>query len=89
LPDERGQVVWDGIARQNHTTLHAVIRGAATDRAEADRLLAHAATQPLAQFCAMAGVKVSADHFACWATKRFQGTRDLRPHPLDSLALVR
>jgi hypothetical protein len=43
-------VVWDGIARQNLTTLHAVIRGAATDRAEADRLLAHAATQPLAQF---------------------------------------
>ena len=48
--------VWDGIARQKLTTLHAVIRAAATDRAEAERLLAHAATHPLAQFalCAQA-----------------------------------
>lgn len=43
-------VVWEGIARQKLTTLHAVIRASATDRSEAERLLTHAATQPLAQF---------------------------------------
>ena len=43
-------VVWEGIARQKLTTLHAVIRAAATDRAGAERLLAHAANTPLAHF---------------------------------------
>ena len=43
-------VVWEDTARQKLTTLHAVIRAAATDRAEAERLLGHAATQPLAPF---------------------------------------
>ena len=42
-------MVWDDTARQKLTTLHAVIRAAATDRAEAERLLAHAATIPLGQ----------------------------------------
>lgn len=42
--------VWEDIARQKLTTLHAVIRAAATDRAGAEQLLAHAGTQPLAQF---------------------------------------
>ncbi|WP_439559906.1 phage tail assembly chaperone [Roseinatronobacter sp.] len=48
--------VWDGIARQKLATFHAVIRASATDRAEADRLIAHAATHPLAHFahCAQA-----------------------------------
>ncbi|MBW7056971.1 phage tail assembly chaperone [Paracoccus bogoriensis] len=48
--------VWDGLAGQKLTTLHAVIRAAATDRAEAERLIAHTATHPLAQFalCAQA-----------------------------------
>ncbi|RWR26676.1 hypothetical protein D2T29_20155 [Sinirhodobacter populi] len=36
--------VWDGIARQKLTSLYAVIRVAATDRQEAERLLAHATT---------------------------------------------
>ncbi len=43
-------VVWEDTARQKLTTLHAVIRAAATDRAEAERLLAHAATVPLSHF---------------------------------------
>lgn len=48
--------VWDGLARQKLTTLHAVIRACATDRAGAERLLAHAATTPLAHLaqCAQA-----------------------------------
>lgn len=48
--------VWDGIARQKLTVLHAVIRASATDRAQAERLIAHAATHPLAHFahCAQA-----------------------------------
>lgn len=43
-------LVWEDTARQKLTTLHAVIRAAATDRAGAERLLAHAATSPLAHF---------------------------------------
>lgn len=48
--------LWDGVARQKLTTIHAVIRASATDRAEAERLLTHAARHPLAQFaqCAQA-----------------------------------
>jgi hypothetical protein len=48
--------VWEGVAGQRLTTLHAVIRAAATDRAEAERLIAHAATYPLAHLaqCAQA-----------------------------------
>ena len=42
--------LWDGVARQKITTLHAVIRAGATDRAGAERLLTHAATVPLVQF---------------------------------------
>lgn len=42
--------LWDGIARQKLTALYAVIRAGATDRAEAERLLAHAATVPLVRF---------------------------------------
>ena len=38
------------IGRQSLTALHAVIRASATDRAEAERLIAHAATHPLALF---------------------------------------
>ena len=43
-------VVWEDTARQKLTALHAVIRAAATDRADAERLLAHAAVTPLAHF---------------------------------------
>lgn len=43
-------VVWEDTARQKLTALHAVIWASATDRAEAERLLAHAATTPLAHF---------------------------------------
>ena len=43
-------VVWEDTARQKLTALHAVIRASATDRAEAERLLAYAATTPLAHF---------------------------------------
>ena len=43
-------VVWEDTARQKLSALHAVIRAAATDRAGAERLLAHAATTPLAHF---------------------------------------
>lgn len=43
-------VVWEDTARQKLTTLHAVIRAAATDRAGAEQLLAHAATTPLGHF---------------------------------------
>jgi hypothetical protein len=39
--------VWDDIARQKLTALYAVIRATATDRNEAERLLAYAATKPL------------------------------------------
>ncbi len=42
--------LWDDIARQKLTALHAVIRASATDRPEAERLLAFAATHPLAHF---------------------------------------
>ncbi|MCB5409152.1 hypothetical protein [Pseudogemmobacter faecipullorum] len=42
--------LWDGIARQKITALHSVIRAASTDRQEAERLLAHAASLPLVQF---------------------------------------
>lgn len=42
--------LWDGIARQKLSALQAVIRAGATDRQEADRLLTHAATIPLARF---------------------------------------
>lgn len=42
--------LWDNLARQKLTAIHAVIRGAATDKAEAERLLDYAATHPLAQF---------------------------------------
>lgn len=42
--------LWQRVALQRLTALHAVIRAAASDQAEADRLLAHAATQPLAPF---------------------------------------
>ncbi len=47
---------WGGIAGQKLTTLHAVIRACATDRAGAERLLAQAAKEPLAYFaqCAQA-----------------------------------
>ncbi|PJF10784.1 hypothetical protein [Pseudorhodobacter sp. MZDSW-24AT] len=41
---------WDEIARQKLSALYAVIRAGATDRQEAERLLAYAATHPLAQF---------------------------------------
>lgn len=41
---------WDDIARQKLTALHAVIRAAATDRQEAESLIAYAATQPLVSF---------------------------------------
>ena len=43
-------VIWDDIARQKLTALHAVIRASATDRPEAERLLTFAATHPLAHF---------------------------------------
>jgi len=43
-------VVWEDTARQKLTAFHAVIRAAATDRAGAEQLLAHAATIPLAHF---------------------------------------
>ncbi|WP_137111941.1 hypothetical protein [Rhodobacter sp. SY28-1] len=43
-------VVWEDTARQKLTALHAVIRASATDRAGAERLLAHAATTPIGQF---------------------------------------
>jgi hypothetical protein len=43
-------VVWEDTAQQKLTALHAVIRAAATDRAGAELLLAHAATTPLAHF---------------------------------------
>ncbi len=42
--------LWDDIARQKLTALHAVIRASATDRPEAERLLAFTATHPLAHF---------------------------------------
>lgn len=42
--------LWDDIARQKLTAVHAVIRAAATDRHEAERLLGHAATVPLVRF---------------------------------------
>lgn len=42
--------VWDGLARQKLTTLHAVIRACATDRAAAELLLVYAAKEPLAPF---------------------------------------
>lgn len=42
--------LWDGVARQTLTALHAVIRAAATDKAEAESLLTHAAGVPLVQF---------------------------------------
>lgn len=42
--------LWDGIARQKITPIHAVIRAAATDRREAEALLAYASTYPLAQY---------------------------------------
>lgn len=42
-------ILWDGIARQKISALHSVIRAASTDRQEAERLLAHAATLPLVQ----------------------------------------
>lgn len=42
--------VWEGIARQRLSSLHAVIRIAATDRQEAERLIAHASAHPLAPF---------------------------------------
>lgn len=42
--------VWDCIARQKITTLHSVIRAGATDRQEAEKLLAYASTVPLVQF---------------------------------------
>lgn len=43
-------VVWEDTARQKVTAFHAVIRAAATDRAGAEKLLAYAATTPLAHF---------------------------------------
>lgn len=43
-------VVWEDTARQKLTTLHAVIRAAATERVGAEQLLAHAATTPLEHF---------------------------------------
>lgn len=43
-------VVWEDTARQKLTALHAVIRASATDRAGAERLLAHAANIPLGHF---------------------------------------
>ncbi|MCB5411875.1 hypothetical protein [Pseudogemmobacter faecipullorum] len=42
--------LWDGIARQKITALHSVIRAGATDRQEAEKLLAYAAGLPLVQF---------------------------------------
>ncbi|MGA0539055.1 hypothetical protein [Neotabrizicola sp. VNH66] len=42
--------LWDEIARQKLTPIHAVIRTAATNRQEAETLLAHAAALPLVQF---------------------------------------
>jgi hypothetical protein len=42
--------VFDDLARQSLPAIHAVIRAAATDRQEAERLLAFAATKPLASF---------------------------------------
>ena len=42
--------VWDEVARQKLSALHTVIRLSATDRQEAERLLAYAATHPLASF---------------------------------------
>lgn len=47
-------VVWEDTARQKLTTLHAVIRASATDRAGAEQLLAHAATTPLVRFVSTA-----------------------------------
>ena len=41
-------MVWDNIARQKLTAIHAVIRASVTDRAGAERFLVHAATTPLA-----------------------------------------
>lgn len=42
--------LWDGVARQTLTAIHAVIRATASDKAEAERLLTHAARLPLVQF---------------------------------------
>lgn len=42
--------LWDGVAQQTLTAIHAVIRATASDKAEAERLLTHAARLPLVQF---------------------------------------
>lgn len=42
--------LWDGIAQQKITSIHAVIRAAATDRQEAETYLAYAATIPLVRY---------------------------------------
>jgi hypothetical protein len=42
--------LWDGIARQKLSFIHAVIRESATDQQAAETLIAYAATHPLAQF---------------------------------------
>lgn len=42
--------LWDEIARQKLTAIHAVIRAGATDQQEAEKLIAYAAAHPLAQF---------------------------------------
>lgn len=47
-------VVWEDTARQKLSAFHAVIRAAAADRLEAERLLAHVATTPLAHFAHIA-----------------------------------
>lgn len=42
--------LFDQLARQSLPAIHAVIRATATDRQEAERLLAYTATKPLASF---------------------------------------
>ncbi len=78
--------LWDGIARLKLTALHAVIRTSATDRAEAERLLAHAATHPLVQFAQCAQAACLALLSAILAPA--EGEAEPSPQPADPMPLA-
>lgn len=78
--------LWDGIARQKITTLHALIRTAATDRQQADMFLAYASTIPLVQFAHPAQAACLALLAAILAPA--QGEATPSPEPVDPMPLA-
>ncbi|WP_162232846.1 hypothetical protein [Cypionkella psychrotolerans] len=78
--------LWDDIARQKLTPIHAVIRAAATDRQEADRLLAYTATKPLERFAGSAQAACLALLSVILAPAQGEATPSSEPGPEITLA---